>query len=169
MSTAKSDIVTWELVLKRMVDSHSDDFLYLENKDWSEIISKADPEIHEEYGEDAYHYAMEAFHDVAGHLSIGSLNLNFQQSLHGDACWVDIYRLPEGTSMIMKGATFELEGSTSLVCRAKLEVKTIIETAKELLLDSCIDGEIHNADESSCVNPDVNMVYSGESELISNW
>ena len=169
MSTAKSNIVTWGLVLKRMIDSHNDNFLYLAEAHWSEILRKADPEIFEEYGEDAHHYAIEAFHDVAGHLSVGTLNLNFQQSLHGDACWVDIYRLPEGPSMIIKGATFELEGSISLLGCAELDVKKIIAAAKELLLDSSIDGEIHNADESTGINPDVNMVYSGESELVSNW
>ena len=164
-----SDIIIWGQVLKSMIDSHDDMFLYLQEEHWGEIARNAAPEIFEEYGEDAHHFTIEAFREISGHLSVGTLNLNFQQSLHGDTCWLDIYRLPEGASVIIKGASFDLEGSISLLCSSDLDVKKIIASAKEFLFESCIDGEIYYLDDSPGFNPDVNMVYSGENELISNW
>ena len=89
----------------------------LTEKVWGDIFKKADPERHRSLEDDADCNAMTEFDLAASKFNLGSIDLSAPNSMHGDGCCANVYRLPKGTTVITRSATYEIDGPSGMVYR----------------------------------------------------
>ena len=138
-------------------------------EDLADSFRKADPQEFnlvdpDEVEENAIYYMTSAIEKN----EVGCIDLESINSMHGDGCSVTVYVLPMGTTVLVRSATYELEGSPVAIYRGR-DVDEMLSLAYDLLLDDRDYGDIQELDEDEDLDPDTDTTIEEESNLIEQW
>jgi len=130
---------------------------------------KADPQEFNRLGPDDVEGNMIGeMTSALGKLEVGSIDLEFIHSTHGDGCSVTVYVLPRGTTVLVRSATYEIEDPPVAIYRGR-DVNEMLSCAYDLLLDDSDYGDIQELDDDEDLDPDTDTTRGGEAELIERW
>jgi len=154
---------TWEQELRGVGD--------LGEAEWGVAFRRADPALASQLGEDADINAQGEFAEAAAAYHLSRVSLDFPRSTHGDGVNVDVYRLPGGTVVLTRFATYELYGPTARVLTTD-QIEEVVEQVYAFLSegeDGRELGEVqYEADEEE-LSPDTDSYFEGERALREAW
>jgi hypothetical protein len=155
----KDRIKQWE----KAFDGHKK----LTEEVWEDILKKADPEEYESLGDDAACNAMNEFTSAASKFHLGTVDLSSPNSMHGDGCWSDIYRLPGGTTVITRGATYEMSGPSGMVYRGD-DYDAMLDIAYELITEDRDYGTVQHLEDGETCDSNADTIIEVD-EILLKW
>ena len=163
VSSGVASVSAWEHELRGAVD--------LGEAEWGAVLRKADPELASQLGEDADINAQSEFGEAAEAYLLGRVSLDFPRSTHGDGVTVDVYRLPEGTVVLARSATYELFGPTGRVLGTD-QIDEVLQHVYSFFAEGGDGRELGDVEYESGeegLSPDADAYYEGEQALREAW
>ncbi len=136
-------------------------------EEWDKILQEADPKQWENYGgwsEDVPNALVNLFGDYY----VDDVSMDFPGSMHGDACNASVHLLPGGTTVIIRCATWEMEGPDVVIYHGD-NCDEMLALAWGLIRTSADYGEVCDEDEGEEVTEDTNTATSGGKDLEKKW